>query len=176
MLAGNPFYFGIFSQVGVLFWCSCAAICFFCGVLLAKSRTRKLSSFYFTSGAITSLLLIDDLFLIHEVVFPKYLKIPEEVVFLVYGILIFLYLLKFKQTIQNTEFLPLLLAFTFFGFSVIANSSLIYIPQSWLKNEGQFLMEDGAKLVGIISWCIYFIRACMTKIEQSWYQQVNINQ
>lgn len=41
-LAGKPFYFGILSQVGVLFWCSCAAICFFCGLLLAK---RKLGSF-----------------------------------------------------------------------------------------------------------------------------------
>lgn len=175
-LTGDPFYFGILSQVGVLFWCSCAAICFFCGILLAKIKPRKLSSFYFTSGAITSMLLIDDLFLMHEVVFPKYLNIPEKVVLSVYGILILLYLLKFKQIIQNTEFIPLILAFTFFGFSVIADSSLIYFPQSWLKNEGQYLLEDGAKLIGIISWYIYFIRACMTQIKQAiWYQQVDIN-
>lgn len=122
------------------------------------------------------MLLIDDIFLIHEVVFPKYLKIPEQVIFLVYGILIFSYLLKFKQIIQNTEYIPLILAFAFFGFSVIADSSLIYIPQSWLKNEGLYLLEDGAKLLGIISWYIYFVRACMTQIKQAiWYQQVNIN-
>lgn len=175
-LVGKPFYFGILSQVGILVWCSCAAICFFCSVLLAKIKPSKLSSFYFTSGAITFLLLIDDLFLIHEVVFPKYFKIPEEVVFLVYAILIFSYLLKFKQTIQNTEFLPLILAFAFFGLSVVVDSSLIPIPQSWLKNEGQHLLEDGAKLIGIVSWYIYFVKACLTQIKQAiWYQRAEIN-
>jgi len=150
---------------------------FFCGVLLAKIKPRELSSFYFTSGAITSLLLIDDLFLIHEVVFPKHLKIPEELVFSVYAILIFLYLLKFKQTIQNTEFLPLIFAFAFFGLSVSVDSRLIPIPQSWLENQGQYLLEDGAKLIGIISWYIYFVRTCMTQVKQAiWYQKVDINQ
>lgn len=150
---------------------------FFVVYYLVKIKPRELSSFYFTSGAITFLLLIDDLFLIHEVVFPKYLKIPEEVAFSVYTILIFLYLLKFKQTIQNTEFLPLILAFAFFGFSVIADSSLISIPQSWLENQGQYLLEDGAKLTGIISWYIYFFRACMTEIKQAiWYQKADVNQ
>lgn len=46
-VADNPFYFGILSQVGALFWCSCAAICFFSSVLLTKINQKKINFILF---------------------------------------------------------------------------------------------------------------------------------
>lgn len=81
------------------------------------------------SGCLTTILLLDDLFLLHEFFIPTYIKIPEKVVYLIYVIFVFLYLKNFRRIIQNTEFIVLLLAFTFFGFSVSVDSSLISIPK-----------------------------------------------
>lgn len=165
-LVGKPFYFGIVSQIGNLFWCSCAAICFFSAALLTKNKPKINSLYLLYAGFFTSFLLLDDLFLIHEDVFPNYLKISEKIIYLIYVSFLIFYIMKFKRVIVNTEFLPLLLAFFFFGFSVLVDKDLIPISQYWLENEGVYLLEDGAKLLGIISWFIYFTRVCLTQIKQ----------
>ncbi|MBW4639281.1 MAG: hypothetical protein KME05_13790 [Gloeocapsa sp. UFS-A4-WI-NPMV-4B04] len=175
-VADNPFYFGILSQVGALFWCSCAAICFFSTILLTKIHQTKLILFFFFSGCLTTALLLDDLFLLHEFVLPTYLKIPEKVVYLIYVIFVFLYLINFRRIIQSTEFIVLVLAFAFFGFSVSIDSSLISIPKSWIGNKDIYFIEDGSKFLGIISWFTYFIRTCLIQIEQGWYQRVKITE
>jgi hypothetical protein len=174
-LVDKPFYFGILSQVGALFWCSCAAICFFSTVLLTKIYQRRLIPFFFFSGCLTTTLLLDDLFLLHEFVLPNYLKIPEKVVYLIYVIFVLLYLLKFRRIIQNTEFIVLLLAFAFFGFSVFIDSSLISIPKGWIESKDIYFLQDGSKFLGIISWFTYFTRTCLLQIKQAFSeQQVNI--
>lgn len=175
-VADNPFYFGILSQLGALFWCSCAAICFFSTVILTIINQRKLIPFFFFSGCLTATLLLDDLFLLHEFVLPTYLKIPEKVVYLIYIIFVFLYLIKFRRIIQNTEFIVLLLAFTFFGFSVFIDSSLISIPKGWIENTDIYFIEDSSKFLGIISWFTYFTRTCLLQIEQAWYQRITITE
>lgn len=128
------------------------------------------------SGCLTTTLLLDDLFLLHEFVLPTYLKIPEKVVYLIYVILVFVYLIKFRRIIQNTEFIVLLLAFAFFGFSVSIDSSLISIPKSWIENKDIYFLEDSSKFLGIISWFTYFTRTCLLQMKQAWYQQVNITE
>lgn len=175
-IVGKPFYFGILSQVGVLFWCSCAAICFFSTALLTKINQRRLIPFFFLSGCLTTILLLDDLFLLHEFVLPIYIKIPEKVVYLIYVIFVFFYLINFRRIIQNTEFIVLLLAFTFFGFSVFVDSSLISIPKGWIENKDIYFLEDSSKFLGIISWFTYFTRTCLLQIEQAWYQRITITE
>ena len=107
----------------------------------------------------TVVLLLDDLFLFHEEVFPEYLHIPQKAVFAGYGIIILLYLISFRASILDTEFLILLFAFGFFGLSIIVDEILrSMIPQ-------QHLFEDGAKLLGIVSWFAYFARVCVKQIK-----------
>ena len=101
---GKQFYFGIVSQIGILFWCSCAAICFFSVGILRNIKQNKVISYLVYSGAFTTILLLDDLFLIHEVVFPIYLKISEKIVYLVYLSILGFYLLNFKKTIFHIKY------------------------------------------------------------------------
>ena len=165
-VAGKPFYFGMLSQVGILFWCASAAICFFCAALLIKITSTKLSSFLFFSGCITTVLLLDDLFSVHEYVFPIYLKISETVIYLVYATIFSAYLINFRKTIQSTESIFLIIAFAFFGFSILIDSSFISTPQSWMENGNLHILEDGAKFIGIISWFTYFIRVGLVQVKQ----------
>jgi hypothetical protein len=165
-IAKAPFYFGSISNIGILFWCSAVAICFFSFRLLSDiRRNQEFQQFFLFSGGITSILLLDDLFLVHEEVFPSYLNIPEKLAFVGYGMIISLYLIKLRKTILKTEFILLILAFCFLGLSVTID--FLPILTRFLGEEGIFLLEDGFKLLGIISWFTYFARACVGQLKHT---------
>lgn len=165
----SPFYFGLVSNLSILLWCSCAAICFLVALAIPQSKiSKKFRLFLLFSGLITSLLLLDDLFLLHEEAFPNYVHIPEKIVFLVYAILLFLYILKFRKVILKTKFFTLILAFVFFGFSMLLDKGITtIIPQIWLQDGGSYLLEDGAKLLGILSWLVYFVQICVSCLKKA---------
>ncbi|MGJ5631351.1 hypothetical protein [Nostoc sp. CALU 1950] len=153
-----PFYLGFFSNIGILFWCSSAIICLFSYMLLKKDiRAKEYSSFFLFSGLLTSLLLFDDFFLIHESVFPDYLHISEKIVYAGYIALMLMFFLKFKTILKKTEFLILLSAFIFFGLSIVCDNIFPNIPVA---------IEDTFKLVGITTWFTYFARICLQRVSR----------
>jgi hypothetical protein len=61
-------YAGLFSSIGVLFWCSAAAICLFgTGILFSQPTNKEPATIILCSGLFTTVLLLDDLFLLHSV-------------------------------------------------------------------------------------------------------------
>lgn len=164
----NPF-FGVLSNIGVLFWCASAVICFF-SVALVRNRAiiGELLIFFLVSGFITSVLLLDDLFLLHEEIFPRYFHVPQKVIYSGYVVTILLYLASFRKTILKTEFIFLLFAFGFFGLSITAD----FLPKTLLP--WHHLFEDGFKLFGIMSWFGYFVRTCFQGIASTLSQRMGI--
>lgn len=146
---GGPFHTGILSQTGIFFWSAAAAICMFSVKIISKyPDSFKLKRFLFISGLLTMLLGLDDIFLLHESVFP-YLGIHEKVVYATYAGLVLFYLYKFYPIIITTEYILLVMALGFFALSVIFDKSSI-------PGIDPYLLEDGAKIVGIVSWMAYF--------------------
>ncbi len=160
VVAKVPAYIGFFSNIGVLFWCATTAICLFTyAVLRENSNTSQSTLFFLFAGLINLILLFDDLFLGHEYLFPRFLRMPEEVVFAGYALVILLFLIKFWKFILKTEFLALFLAFGFFGLSIFVD----ILPEHLLPNHHIF--EDGSKLLGGIGWFIYFVRTSFIRIK-----------
>lgn len=148
----NPFV-GFISNLGILFWCISASVCFFTAVTIQNIHDlQKKIYFLYCSGIITSILLLDDLFLLHEAVFPMVLKIPEKIVYLIYAIIIIYWILKFSKIIIETEWNLLFLSILFFGFSLIIDVFFDF--------ERAIFIEDAFKLLGIFSWLCYFLRVC----------------
>lgn len=100
------------------------------------------------SGFLTIFLGVDDIFLLHEAVFP-FFGIPEKVVYASYGFILISWIVKFYTTILRTDYILLLMAFFFLGLSV----GLDVFP---LSNIDLYLFEDGFKMTGIVSWFFYF--------------------
>lgn len=151
---------GMVSNLGILLWCICASLCFFSFTLLKnKPFNREFSSFFLLSGCLTSILLLDDLFMLHEHIFPLNLNIPEKLVIFVYGIIVFLYLAKFRKLISKTDFIFLFLAFGFFGASIIID---LLVTNMYLA-----IFEDWFKLLGIVNWLAYFTRVCFQQVERN---------
>ncbi len=148
-----PFYTGILSNLGILLWCASAAISLFCAALVGRlGRDRKQQSFLFWSGAFIILLLLDDLFLLHEVVFPYYFGLRERYVILLYGFCMVAYLVRFWRTMLNTDFLIFFCAGGLFTLSLAVDK----LPEDILPLHHIF--EDGSKFLGIASWLLYLVR------------------
>lgn len=147
----SPFYVGFYSQIGILLWASAVSVCFLCAVMHAKLGENKFKIFFFASGFLTLMLLMDDAFMFHEQVFPRFFGISEKMIYTSYLVLILLYLGVFRSTILDTNFVLFGMALMFFGFSIFVD--FLEIP--WQYGN---LLEDSAKMVGIISWLVYFFR------------------
>ncbi len=110
----HPFT-GVASNIGVILWTATATICLFGWAILRHSSGQvRFSTFLLCSGLMTSLLMLDDFFLLHENIFPVYFGVPEKVVYLGYVGLIVWGVVVFKKCILKTEYLILLIAFAFF--------------------------------------------------------------
>lgn len=165
----TPFYLGFFSYIGILFWCAAATLCFFTRILFhdddAAQKRKRLFLLY--SGLISALLMFDDLFLLHEVVFPEYFMIPKNAVYLIYLNVLLLYVIFFRAELAGSEFLILVVAAGMLGISQFVDSLPMPIP------EDSFL-EDAVKLFGIVTWFTYYMRYCVQMVKSQWEEKRNI--
>jgi hypothetical protein len=156
--ANLPFYAGIVSNVGILLWTVAAvAACFAGSVLRLRGGDPRLARFLLASGAFSALLMADDLFLVHEMVAPYYLGIPQNVVLGSYGVLAMAGFAAFNDTIRRTEYQLFALAVAFLALSVAIDLASALVPN-------EVLWEDSTKLLGIVAWCLYFTRTAFVGV------------
>lgn len=155
---GHPLY-GVISNLGVLLWCSCAAVCFFTALALRGTGRRSPAlPFILWGGMATTVLLLDDLFLLHDILLPRHLGMRQRWIYAGYAGVCLLYLLRFRAiTSRNT---PLLLAIALFGVSVVVD----ILPESVLPFN-RHLVEDGSKFLGIALWCACYVGACLGEVR-----------
>lgn len=158
-IAGDPPYTGFLSQIGIFCWAAAAAICLFSAQAVSRVSARQPKEFLMVSGILSLALGLDDVFLIHEMFFP-YFGILQNAIVLGYAGVFLFYIIRFYALILKTEYLVLGMAFVFFGLSASLD---------WLHPHGidPYFWEDGAKLVGIISWLAYFFRTGADAIHQN---------
>ncbi len=169
-IADWPFYIGMVTKFGILLWCATAAICLFTSLYLKPlNPSLKHQRFLLASGVITTILLVDDSFQLHEEVFPTYLGIPEKIFYLGYVIIVALYLAKFHKIIRKTQSLIFLgLALGFFTLSIFLDMRFIIdlVESGVIYDRDRALLENGFKLLGIVSWFTYFSLTCKEQIQQ----------
>ncbi|KGJ88158.1 hypothetical protein [Thalassotalea sp. ND16A] len=154
-----PLYTGLMSNVGILLWVSSAAVCLFSAYTISRYSGRT-NGFLLYSGYLTLWLVLDDLFLFHEELFPDYLGISQGVIILIYLLLFLVFFVKYLPAILASDFVLLLLACTFFAASLVCDFAL---PQRGMVH----LVEDSFKLFGITTWLVYFCQASKGLIESS---------
>ena len=150
-VVNSPFYTGLVSNIGILFWCAAAVICLYSYSLSLK--TTKDASFLLFSGILTLFLMADDFFLLHEVVYRNYLHIPSKIIFLLYLVTAISLFYSFRYVILKTEYMILFIAILMLSLSGIIDA----IPQNILPVH--HLFEDGTKFSGIVFWFLYFLRS-----------------
>lgn len=149
---------GGLSNWGILLWCTAAVVTAFAGMALRGSADRSAQRFLLSSALFSGLLLLDDLFLVHEDLAFRYLGIRERYVMLAYGALLVAYLLGNAPVILRTRYTVLLGALGLFAASVLSDALLSH-GKLFPVNDGVLLVlvEDGFKWLGIVTWTTYHL-------------------
>lgn len=148
---------GLLSNLGILLWWTAAAICFFGAAMVRRSGEPGAFAFLLSSGALSTYLTLDDLLQVHERLAPRYAGVAEEHVLAAIAIAAAAHVFAFRRLILRTDYRLLGLALALLGAAALMDS----IFHSWLRTLGQweFFIEDGAKWLGIVSWCAYHTSA-----------------
>lgn len=164
ILSGTHPLLGVLSNVGVLLWAATAAICGFTATLLYRcGGEREQIAYLLAIGMLTACLLIDDLFLLHEWFFPVVLGVQQPIVLAAYGVLFAALVLRFAVVILRYDPTLLVLAAAFFSVSLATD----LLPAGWFQTWNLlYLLEDGAKWLGIVSWSSHLAVVCGSMLEQ----------
>ncbi len=138
---------GVVSNVGILLWSATAVICLFSGSLLRQQGLHAEARLLLWAGLMTIVLLVDDLFMIHEYIAPVHFHLNEKLVLVSYAIATAAYLLSHRRLILRTNYLLLAAAMALFTASMLVD---IADGRGWWR-----LAEDGCKILGIASWLGY---------------------
>ncbi len=161
----HPFS-GVLSNLGILLWCVAASTCAFAAMTIRSAGDRKNYLFLLFSALLSAYLLFDDFFMFHEVMARWCFGLNEKVIFVLLGIAVFIYIVSFRKVILQTNFIILLLAVAFLSLSVIVDA----IFEPWLSRLGdwEYLIEDGAKWLGIVFWCSYYIDSSFQFVKENY--------
>lgn len=155
-------YYGSLSLLGGLIWVGSAFVATFAAtVLFNRENVTGAWQFMIAAGALTSILVVDDMFMGHETVYPNLFGIPQAGTIAVYALLVVAYLLNFRR--QIIEVGPGLLIISLLAFAISVATDLFVSPNFvWLH-----LMEDYAKLVGIFCWTTFHCWASWVLLDRS---------
>jgi len=161
-LLGGKVYAGVLSRIGVILWCVTAAILIFSArITQLQGKSKSIGVFLFFSGLLTSVLMVDDFFLFHDVILPQYFHVNEKILYLFYGLSVVALFYFFSAIILNSDYVFLIFSFGFLGCSVLTD---IVIEMAF-NIPNSFVFEDGFKFLGIVSWAVYFIRISFRHIK-----------
>jgi hypothetical protein len=167
LIPASKFYFGALSSLGILGWAATGTICLATYFILVSNRDKKTRNFFLFSGLFTLFLLFDDLFMMHAVVFPKYLNINEKVLLAIYPTLSAFMLINYRGRIAGSSYIRLFMAFGFLGLSNVVE--VVYPNVNGLNR----IFEDGFKFLGIVAWAIYFFDTAFTVFNYEFRRPVN---
>lgn len=148
-LSDLPWYTGLLSNLGVLCWTTAVVIAA-CGSWIAFHTGRPSAAAFLANGAAaTTVLLLDDLLLLHSDVLPQSFGIPKAPAMLMVIAPTIYWALSNLGEIARTRWTLLVAAGGVLAVSVAAD-------RIGDRLFDTVLVEDGAKLFGVVAWMLYF--------------------
>jgi hypothetical protein len=155
-----PWYAGALSHVGVLLLCAVFAVGTFAGLVMRSvDGGTDESRFLLSSAALSALLLLDDLFMLHEDVVPSVLGVPQWIVVALYLGLGVVFIAANRRVLLRARTGVLVLAVGLLTASVAFD---LAFDQDLIETDRwslRYLIEDGLKLAGLAGWSFFFLVA-----------------
>jgi len=146
---GYPIGVGMISNIGILLWGAAASICLF--TTFSEGINRESSRLLLLGGIFSSLLCIDDFFLLHD----RYIG-PDFLNLTYLSISIFL-LVRFQRILKNIGLFNLIISILFLGLSIFFDGVIQQVfNQSYQLTQ---LIEEGFKFIGITCWLNFWCKA-----------------
>lgn len=152
-----PVYAGILQKIGMVLWIASSVVCFFI-VYVGKDKQK----FFLYAGLISSLFALDELILLHNKFIPTIYKLNQNLIYIIYGILIVIFIVKHRDRVFRSEFLILYTSLFFLLLKILIDG---FQNMGVIADTKESYIEDSAKLLGIFFWFYYFLRFAYYKIR-----------
>lgn len=170
LVDANPLL-GFVSNLGILVWAGAAGICLVTALVMASGsepQHAKAHRFFLASCALTTLLVLDDTFQVHERIIPTLLGSGQTFVLVGYVVVVAAYVWWFRASLLAAEWIVFALSGACFALSM--SIDLVPVAVSLLPGDAAIdketigweiarFVEDGAKLVGIVLWLAFYASA-----------------
>lgn len=153
--AGGPFYAGWLSQLGGVCWAAASSVGLL-SWLLARAHVdlRAWSGMFLAAGLLSGLLLVDDVFMIHDGLLPLLLGVGDRAMVLLLVVCMGTFLLVWRRALLRTPLAALLLSLGLMALAVVADQAA---HRGWMTGDAQYLAEDGLKLLAASAWCCWIV-------------------
>ncbi|WP_411034062.1 hypothetical protein [Shinella sp. BYT-45] len=147
-IAGNPNYFGLVSNLGIVLWISGAAGALQARAALGRRPAGHVGGVLLTGGLFAALMGLDDFFMLHESVAGA--GVPEPAVLLPHALLLALLCYHAWFVRARTPWRTLAMSVTSFGLSLAVDVYPVHFP-------AQVFIEESFKLLGIAMLAVYLL-------------------
>ncbi len=150
-LAGAHWYAGLLSNLGILAWTTAVVSALWGGWVAGRTGRAGASRFLVDGALVTGVMLLDDLLRLHSGVLPRLFGVPKAAAMLMVVAPTIVWAVHFGSEVVRTRWLVLLSSLAALASSVTADQ---------LINRGTttgILIEDGAKLLGVVAFALYFV-------------------
>lgn len=150
----GPTYVGYYANLTILWWQVPATAAVLASVVLRRAGRREVSAMLLVAGLITAVMAADDFFLVHELVSAR-TGLPQSAAAVVYLVAIVGWALRYRHRLGlNLVLVAVVLAFW----------SMSAALDSMLDIEVSFVVEDGAKLLGVALWSLVLVRIVVVEL------------
>ena len=136
-------YAELVSSLGIVLGSVAAGICF---VGAAMQRSMRSWAFFILGGVLSTILLLDDVFVIHSAAVAPMLGVAASVTYAIYAALAGMYVLAFRRRILSGAVVPLAGALGLLATAMMLDMLLPTEP----------MLADSIRLLGIGCWGTYF--------------------
>ncbi len=157
-------YDGLISNLGILLWWTAASVTAFAALLATHFESRRREIVALSAASLFSAWLAsDDLFMLHESVFPL-VGLTQPMTYAIYGAIVLAYIALSWRTVFTAAPVFLIMAIAMLGASVsvdiLADHDFGSISK-WLHANPriEILLDDGFKFLGIGAWCCLHLAA-----------------
>ena len=147
-----PLWSGLISQIGGMVMTGAAAIGLF-AYFAASEAKRRGSRFLLMAGALSLVLALDDLLLLHDGWLLR-LGVPEALTQATYALAAMAFVFVFRRQLLTMD--RLAQACLIGGLVAMACSAVADVV---LESGGNLYVEEGAKQVGFVFWLLFVARA-----------------
>jgi uncharacterized membrane protein len=160
----HPFI-GMISMLGLFGWAAAAGVSFLTYAVIRQDGSVQLQRFFLCAGIFTLFLMLDDAFMLHELVLPKGLGIRERYIKMAYLATAGTFGVVFVRQLLGHG--PVILAAVglFFAGSFVFDSPAVLNALGLFETSFVlYVVEDGFKFTGILLWLTWLFRAGLQTI------------
>jgi len=149
-LAGEPWYTGVLSNLGVLGWTAATVAALGGGWVASQTGRPSAAQFLRAAALVSVVLLADDLFQLHADLMA-FTGLPKGIRQLLVVAPAAVWLVRYTSEIARTRWVVLVGALGGFALSLLVD---VLAPRNSIAG---LFAEDSAKLLGVLAWAQYMI-------------------